>query len=92
MPIDDEKLQRFLVSIADGFRMYGEELVKAQTSIAVLRRALAQTDDDPAKAEEGLRRLETTAQADALKGLKTPVTDAILDLLKAGKKPDDFDS
>jgi len=66
MPIDDEKLRRLLISMAEGFRMYNEELVKAKTSIAVLRRAIASSYDDPVKAEEELRQFETLTQVDAL--------------------------
>lgn len=60
--------------------------------LVVLRKAIAALHQNPVVAEDEIRKLEEKAEEIVLSGEGFPESDAVVQLMKAGKKLGDFDS
>jgi hypothetical protein len=87
-----EDLRGALLMICEMARLQNEYIAKHHARLVVLRKAIADSYPDPKAAEEHLRKLEADAEEIVLSGQGFPESDALLALLKAGKKLDALDS
>jgi hypothetical protein len=89
---DAEAFQQLLSEFSEILKEHTEQLAKLNARLPVLRRAIASFGEHPEDAEESLRILEEYAEAAALSDSKFQQSDAMMRLLRAGKKLDEPDS
>ncbi|MGA2876609.1 MAG: hypothetical protein ABSE82_13855 [Nitrososphaerales archaeon] len=89
---DAEAFQQLLSEFAEILKKHTEQLEKLETQLRVHRNAIASFDEHPEYAEEQLRGFEESAVAAALSDLKFQQSDAMMRLLRAGKKLDEPDA
>jgi hypothetical protein len=83
-----DDVSRTLVLIMEILKQQSEFAVRTHVRLLVLRKAIASLSTDPVGDEAHLRKLEEEAERLALSGEGFPKSDAILQLIKAGKKLD----
>ena len=87
-----EAFQQLLSEFAEILKKHTEQLEKLETQVRVHRTAIASFHAHPEDAEEQLRGFEESAVAAALSHSKFQQSDAMMRLLKAGKKLDEPDA
>jgi len=92
MKSDYDVLQELLLLVAETLKEHHEQLAKLNARLLVLRQAIASFHEHPEDCEEQLRRLEEGAQTVALSQSSFPQADAMLRMIKAGKKLSEPDS
>jgi len=87
-----EAFQQLLSEFAEALKEHTEQLAKLNARLLAHRKAIASLGERPEVAEESLRILEEDAEAAALSHSKFQQSDAMMRLLKAGKKFDEPDA
>jgi len=87
-----EAFQQLLSEFAGMLKEHEERLATLEARLLAHSKAIASLGEHPAAAEETLRSLENEFAETALSHPKFQISDAMLRLIKAGKKLDEPDS
>jgi hypothetical protein len=87
-----DEVWRVLVSIMEIMKQQSEFAGRTHARLVVLRKAIASLNQNPSAAEEYLQKREADAEDTVLSDQGFPESDAVVQLIKAGKKLDEFDA